>query len=112
MGQNQASVCEVPATTQECQHYWVIASAKGPISEGRCKFCGSRKEFKNYLQDCINPDNGEHWERVNWQGGGGKAAEQAILSEIEQLLGVGPTLEDCGIEGVVVPTSAGGFPKP
>ena len=109
MGQSPAPMCEVQATTQECRHYWIIAGAKGPISEGTCKLCGSRKEFKNYLQDCLNPDNSEHWERTNWQGGG--KAEQAILSEIEQLLGVGPTLEGFGGEGVAVPSRAGGLPE-
>jgi hypothetical protein len=109
MGQNTAPVCEAPATTQECHHYWIIAGVKGPVSEGRCKFCGSQKEFKNYLQDCLNSDNSEHWERGSWQGGG--KAEQAILSEIEQLLGVGPTFEDIGSEGVVVSSRVGGLPK-
>jgi hypothetical protein len=28
-----------------CRHYWVIATSSGPVSEGRCKLCGAKKEF-------------------------------------------------------------------
>ncbi|MBM4463681.1 MAG: hypothetical protein FJ012_10220 [Chloroflexi bacterium] len=109
MGQKLAPVFEAPAMTRECQHYWVIATVKGPVSEGRCKFCGSQKEFKNYLQDCLSPENSEHWERITWQGG--RKAEQAIISEIEQLLGVTPTLENSISEGVLVSNREGGLPE-
>ena len=30
-----------------CTHYWVIASPNGPTSEGVCKLCGERAEFRN-----------------------------------------------------------------
>jgi len=39
-----------------CTHYWVIDSPKGPSSEGFCKLCGQKKEFKNSF-----PTSG--WER-------------------------------------------------
>jgi hypothetical protein len=35
---------------QECRHHWVIDSAKGPVSSGKCRACGLEKQFKNYLE--------------------------------------------------------------
>ncbi len=39
---------EVKAST--CRHHWVIESASGPTSPGRCRNCGAQKEFKNYIE--------------------------------------------------------------
>jgi hypothetical protein len=37
------------ATIQtECRHHWVIDTAHGPTSKGKCKNCGAEKEFLNY----------------------------------------------------------------
>ncbi len=33
----------------DCRHHWLIESPNGPTSWGICKYCGARKEFKNYL---------------------------------------------------------------
>ena len=30
-----------------CAHHWVIDSANGPYSEGRCQRCGETREFRN-----------------------------------------------------------------
>ena len=30
-----------------CVHYWLIDEAKGPVSEGRCRKCGTIKNFEN-----------------------------------------------------------------
>lgn len=40
----------------DCQHYWVIEQPNGPTSNGRCKVCGSIREFKNSIQ-------GSGWDR-------------------------------------------------
>jgi hypothetical protein len=32
---------------EECRHYWIIAEASGPTSRGVCKFCGTKREFRN-----------------------------------------------------------------
>ncbi len=32
---------------EECHHFWVIDSAAGPTSKGRCKKCGVTKDFLN-----------------------------------------------------------------
>ena len=34
-----------------CHHYWLIEIAKGPKSKGRCKHCGVKREFMNYLSE-------------------------------------------------------------
>lgn len=34
---------------EECCHYWTIESPNGPTSCGQCKYCGTRKEFGNFL---------------------------------------------------------------
>ena len=36
-----------PVVKNECRHYWIIEGAKGPVSQGVCKFCGAKKEFHN-----------------------------------------------------------------
>ena len=40
----------------DCQHYWVIEQPNGPTSNGKCKVCGSIREFKNSIQ-------GSGWDR-------------------------------------------------
>ena len=42
-----------PAAKQVCHHYWLIERADGSVSNGICKLCGVRKEFRNYLRDCL-----------------------------------------------------------
>ena len=33
--------------TRECQHYWLIEAADGPVSRGVCKLCQLVREFMN-----------------------------------------------------------------
>lgn len=37
-------------TTAVCRHHWIIDSAVGPVSKGRCRTCGVEKEFRNYIE--------------------------------------------------------------
>ena len=30
-----------------CRHYWLIEMPEGDTSKGRCKLCGSEREFSN-----------------------------------------------------------------
>jgi len=30
-----------------CNHMWLIETPKGPMSEGKCKFCGETNQFIN-----------------------------------------------------------------
>lgn len=34
-----------------CHHYWLIEKATGPTSRGKCKYCGIRKDFSNFIPD-------------------------------------------------------------
>jgi hypothetical protein len=49
---------EVQHKTEEtqCVHHWIIESADGPVSIGKCKHCGMVKEFYNNLKEVINID--------------------------------------------------------
>ena len=33
-----------------CAHHWVIDPPNGAVSEGRCKSCGEKKEFRNSFE--------------------------------------------------------------
>ena len=33
----------------ECRHHWIIESPNGPTSQGVCKLCGERGEFRNSM---------------------------------------------------------------
>lgn len=47
---------------RQCKHHWVIESADDRVSGGVCKLCGARKEFKNFLPDCIGTSQEEYEE--------------------------------------------------
>lgn len=49
--------------SRSCHHHWVIDMAQGPVSRGRCEFCGTRKDFRNYLSDCLANKNEESYEQ-------------------------------------------------
>ena len=36
-----------------CQHYWVLQSPTGEISQGVCKYCGKVRGFKNATEDFV-----------------------------------------------------------
>jgi hypothetical protein len=40
-----------PKPDIECSHHWVIDSAEGPTSQGRCKLCGTERSFSNLYED-------------------------------------------------------------
>jgi hypothetical protein len=50
-----AEAAEV-TSAPECHHHWVIASPNGAMSLGKCKICGTEKEFPNSAEDGL-------WER-------------------------------------------------
>lgn len=37
-------------TTTQCAHHWIIETATGPRSKGKCQLCGEEKEFSNSAQ--------------------------------------------------------------
>ena len=58
----RASRAEERAGQAECQHHWTIDIAAGPVSTGMCQICGTRKEFHNYLSDCLADKDRETYE--------------------------------------------------
>ena len=44
----------------DCMHHWMIESPNGPTSQGVCKICGVRSEFRNSMP-------GSGWDRGNAQ---------------------------------------------
>ncbi len=56
---------EKPTTTRQreyCGHYWEINAAEGPVSLGICRYCGEKREFHNYLPDCLADSDKEKYE--------------------------------------------------
>lgn len=39
-----------------CRHHWLIEPPDGPTSEGVCKLCGARREFRTSSDDYIRED--------------------------------------------------------
>jgi len=52
-----------PPAVEECDHYWIIEGAVGPVSKGVCNLCGVQKEFKNYLTDCL-PESSQEYRKL------------------------------------------------
>ncbi|MCX7912575.1 MAG: hypothetical protein N2506_06420 [Dehalococcoidales bacterium] len=42
---------QAEAETGQCRHYWVIETARGPKSSGRCRYCGEIREFLNSMPE-------------------------------------------------------------
>jgi len=34
-------------TTTQCAHHWIIETATGSVSKGKCQLCGEEREFNN-----------------------------------------------------------------
>ena len=49
---NAVDVEETTADVSDngCVHHWVIDPPNGAVSEGRCKACGEKKEFRNSFE--------------------------------------------------------------
>ena len=43
-----------PGKDETCVHYWLLESAQGYKSRGRCKLCGAEREFLNSVPDYSN----------------------------------------------------------
>jgi len=51
LAERTAILERLPESENSCHHYWMIETAEGPTSKGRCKFCGEEREFYNYLRN-------------------------------------------------------------
>jgi len=50
----QTAVLDRP-DAEVCRHHWVIETANGPTSHGRCKICGAERDFFNTVEDAQMP---------------------------------------------------------
>lgn len=82
MVQKKATISEGPVVQQKCRHYWIVESPAGPASKGVCKFCGARKEFRNYLTDClaVNDEEFQEWIGKQRDDKEKRSPEKVILS--------------------------------
>ncbi len=37
-------------TTIHCRHHWIIETAAGPVSEGKCRICGEKRDLRNSVE--------------------------------------------------------------
>ncbi len=40
---------------ESCHHFWKIEIANGPISRGKCKYCGEVRDFHNSITNLNDP---------------------------------------------------------
>ena len=38
-----------PVSESSCAHHWIIGDPDGPTSSGKCKRCGTQRDFMNYF---------------------------------------------------------------
>lgn len=43
-----------------CTHHWMIKEPDGMVSEGRCKYCGRVKDFRNFSKEFDFVSQEEH----------------------------------------------------
>ena len=39
-----------PVNENVCAHHWIIGDPDGPTSSGKCKHCGTQRDFMNYFE--------------------------------------------------------------
>ena len=55
------------AGAASCRHHWVIERPSGALSSGRCKLCGSVREFRNSANDYIWEDDASSSRYGGWR---------------------------------------------
>jgi hypothetical protein len=50
---SNAVVQDAEIVAKACAHHWVIATPNGEMSVGKCKVCGTEKEFPNSAEDAL-----------------------------------------------------------
>ncbi len=79
----RTAVIERPEPSLEvptCQHHWLIETPRGSMSMGRCKRCGTEREFRNSANDYLWEDDSSH--SYNSWGGVRSAPKKADDDEI------------------------------
>lgn len=47
---SEETTAEAKASDNGCVHHWVIEPPNGAVSQGSCKSCGEKKEFRNSFE--------------------------------------------------------------
>ncbi len=50
-------------STATCRHHWMIETTQSRTSRGECLLCKARREFPNYLSDCLIDNDMEKFEQ-------------------------------------------------
>ena len=50
-----------PVSEKTCFHHWIISDPDGPTSSGKCKLCGTQRDFMNYFLITGMPKSGTTW---------------------------------------------------
>ena len=61
----EPAILKPEAKTAACTHFWVIDDPDGPISTGKCKHCGTVREFYNCLDNIEMPDDDKSQQNLN-----------------------------------------------
>lgn len=85
MSRKETTIQKEQEVKEECHHYWVIKSVAGPVSLGVCKACGAKKEFGNYLRDCleIDKDSYRNWAESPWRDQGDRKKLGKFMTELK-----------------------------
>ena len=78
---NEDQLTEPAQRQVVCHHHWTIEEAEGPVSNGICSLCGARRQFFNYLSDCLRATEEEY---ETW------LARQKDYSKLSRLVGKTP----------------------
>ncbi len=68
----------------QCRHHWLIESPHGAVSQGRCKRCGARREFRNSAPDAMWEDDSSS-DLGRW----GRSAPVTIRTDDEEMATAG-----------------------
>ncbi len=60
-----------------CRHHWMIDPAQSRTSHGVCLLCRARREFPNYLSDCLIDNDMEKFEQWLAREGRRRAGKSA-----------------------------------
>ncbi|MFC1925435.1 hypothetical protein ACFLW2_01910 [Chloroflexota bacterium] len=80
MNKEEVTIRKDPPVQQDCRHHWKIQSVAGPISRGVCKLCGTKKEFGNYLSDCVDMEKEDY---LSW--GGSSRHTRKVTDPLEEV---------------------------
>ncbi len=64
-----------------CCHYWIIETARGPISRGECQICHELRDFKNSVFDMDRDSQDSRSRKGSASEEGKQQATQAAVAD-------------------------------